>query len=59
MLQDGEIILQDEAARNLHERPFPNHVNKGKRQAMMASAPANAPKTVEGDPKLDKMAKKV
>lgn len=56
--QDGEIILQDEDACNVHERPFPNYNNKGKEHAMMVLTPASTTET-EGEPDIDQMAGRV
>lgn len=55
-LHDGKLILQKEGARDVHEWPFPNHNNKGKRQAMMVSVLVDAPEVAEGEANLDKMA---
>lgn len=58
-LQDEEIILQDEGARNVHERPFLNHNdNKGKGHAMMMSTPASTV-GIEGEPDINQMAGRV
>lgn len=60
-LQDGEIILHKEGARNVHERPFPNNGNdwgKGHAITVFASEQSTERDTLvqpEGDHNLDKM----
>lgn len=43
----------------MHQRPFPNHNNKGKGQEMMVCAFANDPVGTEAKPNLDKMVERV
>lgn len=50
-LKAEEILLKNEGALNIHERPFPNHYSgKGKGQVLMVSMQP------ECEPDLDKMA---
>lgn len=56
-IQDGEITLQNEGARNIYEQPFPNHNNnKNKGHAIMVSASDELPMQAEDEPDLKKMA---
>lgn len=55
-LADEEIILQGEAARNVHEQPFPKHNNRGKGHAMMVSVTANGLKPADRESDIDQVA---